>query len=338
MNVSDANRLGLDYLAASAGLPYRGPIRDVHSHINDAASAGVYLRVADAFGIGRTWTMTQLEKIDEIREAHPGRFDFIAVPNHEARDTPGTFTTDWYRRIEGFAAKGVKLCKFWAAPRGLDMSDELGWIDAPHRRVGMDLARDAGMMFMTHVGDPDTWFQTKYSDTTKYGTKDDHYDAFRRVLDRYGDVTWIAAHMAGSPEDLERVQGLLDDYPNLYIDTSAAKWMVREVSRHPEEVAAFLRGNVGRVMFGSDIVTNPENMHADWGGGQGGVDLYASRYWSLRTLWETSYQGPSPIVDPDLTMVDPSLDEKSTAAMHGLRLDEATLRGLYHDAAARVLG
>ena len=337
MPLSDANRLGLDYRAEAAALPYRGPILDVHSHINEADSAAVYLQAADVYGIIKTWTMTQLEEVDAVRERHPGRFEFIAVLNHEARDVPGTFTTDWYRRLEGFAEKGVKIAKFWAAPRGLDMSDELGWIDAPHRRVGMDLARDAGMMFMTHVGDPDTWFSAKYSDASRYGTKDDHYQAFRRVLDDYHDVTWIAAHMGGSPESLGRVQRLLDDYPRLYLDTSATKWMVREVSKHPEEVADFLRRNAGRIMFGSDIVTNRENMNSAWGDGQGGFDLYASRYWALRTLWETQYVGESPIVDPDLHMVDPTLPERSVAMMHGLGLDDATLRALYHDTAAELL-
>ena len=46
-------------------------------------------------------------------------------------------------------------------------------------------------------------------------------------------------------------------------------------------------------------------------------DLFASRYWALRTLLETSYDGPSPIVDPDLPLVDPSLPATATAHLRG---------------------
>ena len=38
---------------------------------------------------------------------------------------------------------------------------------------------------------------------------------------------------------------------------------------------------------------------------QEAMDLYASRYWALRHLFESRYDGPSPIADPDLAMVDP---------------------------------
>ncbi|MHC4590503.1 MAG: hypothetical protein ACYTAQ_14535 [Planctomycetota bacterium] len=36
---------------------------------------------------------------------------------------------------------------------------------------------------------------------------------------------------------------------------------------------------------------------------QEAFDLYASRYWALRTLFETDHVGPSPIADPDLALV-----------------------------------
>ena len=130
--------------------------------------------------------------------------------------------------------------------------------------------------------------------------------------------------MAGSPEDLERVQRLLDDYPQLHVDTSATKWMTRELSKHPDALADLLRRNPGRVLFGSDIVANDENID---------FDLYASRYWALRTLLETDYVGPSPIVDPDLPMIDPSLPDTTTATLRGAQLDHETLRMVYHQAA-----
>ncbi len=328
--LSPANRLGLDYRAEARTLPYAGPIVDVHVHLQNVACAELFFEVAALYGVGKVWSMTQLEQVDAMRQRFGERIDFIAVPNYADRENdPAVFTTDWLRRIDAFAEKGVRVCKFWAAPRGRDWDAEAMRLDSPARFEQMRLARSLGMTFMAHVADPDTWFATHYADAGKYGRKDEHYDAFRRALDAFGDVTWLAAHMAGTPEDLERLQGLLDDYPRLYIDTSATKWMVRELSRHePGALADFLRRNAGRVLFGSDIVATEANMD---------FDLYASRYWSLRTLLETRYDGPSPIVDPDLPLLDPSLPETATAELRGVGLDDATLATLYHDAAARVL-
>ena len=325
--LNPANRLGLDYRAEAALFAYRGPIYDVHSHINTLEAAELYFQVADLFGITQTWSMTQLEHIDAIREAFGSRIQFIAVPNYPNHEDPATFTTDWLKRIELFAQKGVKICKFWAAPRARDFMADAG-LDAPIRTEAMRLAQSLGMMFMTHVSDPDTWFATHYKDTKVYGSKLDQYVPFERRLDEFGDVPWIAAHMGGWPEDLDFLQQLLDRHDNLYLDTSATKWMVRELSKHPDELADFLARNPGRVMFGSDIVATTENRD---------FDLYASRYWSLRTLLETDYQGQSPIVDPDLPMIDPTLPDTTTAKMHGSNLPTPTLEMVYHQAAHRLL-
>jgi len=328
MPKSDANRLGLAYRAEAQQLPCRGPIWDVHSHINDIESARVYFQVARLFGIEKTWSMTQLEHVDDIRDEFGDRIEFIAVPNYTARHKPDTFTTDFLRRIEAFREKGVTMVKFWAAPRGRDFSEHLA-LDTPLRREAMNLARSLGMKFMTHVSDPDTWFASHYKDHRRYGTKWQQFEPLERLLDDFGDVTWIAAHLAGHPEDLEHLQRLLDRHTNLYLDTSATKWMIRELSKHPRDYLQFCRANPGRILFGSDIVTSRTNLS---------FDLYASRYWALRTFYETDYDGPGPIVDPDLSLLDPSLPRETTATLRGALFDPATLASVYHHAARRLLG
>ncbi|MCC7407064.1 MAG: amidohydrolase family protein, partial [Phycisphaeraceae bacterium] len=224
--------------------------------------------------------------------------------------------------------KGVKVCKFWAAPRGLDKWDQM-WIDSPIRLRSMKLARELGMTLMVHVADPDTWFATKYADGSKYGTKRDHYARFEHMLAMFPDTDWWAAHMAGSPEDLDFLQGLLDRWPRLRVDTSATKWMVRELSKHADVLRDFLARNPGRVMFGTDIVADPANLS---------FDLFASRFWALRTLLETDFDGPSPIVDPDLSLVDPSLPTESTAHLRGASVGPATLADVYVGACRGLLG
>ncbi len=326
---NDANRLGLLYRHEAARLPYVGPLWDVHQHIQDVAAAKLFFEVAELFGVEKVWTMTQLEHVDALKAQYGDRLNFIAVPNFNAnRNDPEAFTSDWLHRLEGFREKGCRIAKIWAAPRGRDFAPGVFELDSPLRRRGIQLAYELDMMFMTHVSDPDTWFATKYADSGKYGTKAQQYEPLHRLLDQYGDVPWIAAHMGGDPEHLDHLQAMLDRHPNLYLDTSATKWMVRELSRKPDELRDFARRNAGRLLFGSDIVADSKDA---------GFDLFASRYWALRTMFETDYDGLSPIVDPDLAMVDPSLPKDSVANLRGASIDPATLAMIYKDAAQRLL-
>ena len=105
--------------------------------------------------------------------------------------------------------------------------------------------------------------------------------------------------------------------------------MIRELSKHPHDFLALCRAHPGRIMFGSDIVTSKANVSHD---------LYASRYWALRTLYETDYEGPSPIVDPDLSLLNPTLPRESTANLCGAMFDPTTLKTVYHDAAEGFFG
>jgi hypothetical protein len=55
-------------------------------------------------------------------------------------------------------------------------------------------------------------------------------------------------------------------------------------------------------------------------------------------MCETSYEGESPIADPDLMMVEPSrYDDMSAPALRGKALPRDLLLSLYHDAASRLL-
>ena len=147
---------------------------------------------------------------------------------------------------------------------------------------------------MVHVADPDAWFKTAYADSAKFGTKPQQYEGLERMLQMFPDLTWIGAHMGGDVEHPDHLEALLEKYPHLYFDTSATKWQVREASRHPDAVRALICRYPDRFFFGSDLVTRHtlEREH------------YVSRYWCQRTLWESDWQGPSPIADGDFKAED----------------------------------
>lgn len=356
--MNPANRLGLDYQAEAARFArssYRQTaIIDAHTHVNGLESTRVFKRVARLYGLGMIYSMTKLKEVEAIRDIMDGRIRFIAVPNYWAEDDRKYhMTTGFVKRIEQYHALGSRIAKFWAAPRAVEYAIEMGdpallRLDAPHSIEAMQVAVDLGMIFMTHVADPDTWFATKYRDASVYGTKRQQYEPFEELLDRFGQP-WIAAHMGGWPEDLEFLTGLMNRHQNLHLDTSATKWMVRELSRHSrEELLTFLQAFRGRVLFGSDIVVAEEHLRPPADGEKEvysranapkeAFELYASRYWSLRTLFETDYRGQSPIADPDLAMTEPDqYTDLDAPPLLGRSLPTDILRSIYHDAAHELL-
>lgn len=351
-----ANLHAWDYRAKAKdlGTP-AAPIIDIHIHVNGPGASRIYRDVADLFGIDRLLTQTRPNEAAAVAEALGPRVSFMAVPDWAHPDKGHAFRQGFLDALPFWAdTYRSRIVKFWAAPRlweivGGDPSDVCP-LDSPWRVRAAELATQLGMMFMCHVADPDTWFATKYADPSKFPPKPAHYVALERMLDRFTSP-WIAAHMGGWPEDLDFLSGLLERHPNLYLDTSATKWMVRELSRHPTPKARdfFIRWQ-DRILFGSDIVTledhlapradaPPTSTMSDLASSpEEAFDLYASRYWALRTMLETPHVGPSPIADPDLHMTDPARhDPLDAPILRGLSLPHDVLTKIYRTNALRVV-
>ncbi len=310
------NRVGFDFRSPMPRPKVKGAVIDWHVHIAAARHGRLWFEAADHYGIDCFCTMTPLEEAVSLHRDYPGRLHFIAIPRW-GQWTEG-FVDEWLRRIEAFYNLGSRVVKFWFAPPAIG---DRGWrIDSELFRPLLREARDRGMAIMSHVGDPEIWYRTRYADAAKYGTRDEHYRMWENVLGEYRDTPWIAAHLAGNPEDLGRLQGLFDRWPNLYMDCSATKWISRELSLRRDEAREFFIRNQDRILFGTDQVT----------GDQRDFDFLASRFWVHRKLWETSHVGESPILDPDLP-------HEMQPKLRGLALPDGCLQKIYHDNATRLL-
>ncbi len=313
--VSPANRIGIDYQAVPARR-INVPIVDIHAHVRNVESARLFLEVALRYGVRKVVTMTGIDQVDPLMAEFPDFLEFNAVPNWRAFGVTPEFGQSWMADLASFRQRGARLCKFWMAPparerNGLTLEHEF-------LRPVIDHALDLGYEFMVHIGDPSVWWRpgAKYADNAKVGTKRDQYSQLESFLMRVSPRRVIGAHMGGTVEDLPFLQSLLDRFPNYFIDTSATKWIVREVAWQPEEVGAFVTKNAERVLFGSDLVTETKY----------DFDHYASRYWSHQMMWESAYRGESPIEDPDAP--NPPL-------LSGVNLGEDVLRKIYVENAAR---
>src|SRR5258706_8654328 len=317
-NPPEYNRVGIDFRRPMPRPKVRGSVIDFHCHLLAARHARVWFEAAAHYGIDHFVTMCQLEEAMGLQRDWGDRLQFIAVPAW--RDTSPQWIDNWMNRLEGFYNIGSRIVKFHMAPG--TMATRNYRLDSPALAPFFREIAARRMAVMTHVGDPDTWYHGKYAaDVPKYGTRDEHYQMWESVLARHPkDLPWIGAHMGGNPEDLGRLQRLLDTYPNLYLDCSATRWMVREISKRRESAREFFIRNADRILFGSDQVSGDDRE----------FDFLASRFWAHRKLWETAYIGPSPIFDPDLP-------EDQQPTMHGLALPDHVLQKLYHDNAMKVM-
>ena len=332
------NVTGIDY-GDRRHLRYAGPpLIDVHAHVMltrpsdppqgppagtgpgaSSDQAATMLDVAAEFGIERTYSMCPPDDIPALRERFGPRLGFNG-PIQKKPDEPDDVA---YKLLDRYLGLGVEMIKFWAAPRGRERGL---FVDAPWRVEAVRRARAAGLrIVMAHVADPDVWFRTVYTDPAKYGTKADQYVGLERLLQEFPDVTWIAAHMGGDPEHADHLEALLERYPHLLIDTSATKWQVREVSAHRDAVRGLVRRHPDRFLFGSDLVTRHHLVR----------EHYVSRYWCQRTLWESRWEGRSPIADPDYKH-EPG--EPATPLLRGVDLPGDVLEQVYQGNARRLLG
>lgn len=337
MLIPEYNVTGIDY-ADRSHFRYDGPLLDFHAHVmrtrptdppqgpvpghGPGASvdqAARMLEVAEAFGIEQTVTMCVPDDIEPLREHFGDRLVFNGPIAKTGADAPDD---EAYRTLDRYLELGVKVIKLWSAPRGRERGL---FVDAPWRIEAVRRARAAGVrLVMVHVADPDTWFRTVYADAAKFGTKAAQYVGLERLLEMFPDMTWIGAHMGGDPEHPDHLHALLEKYPHLHLDTSATKWQVREVSAHPTAMRALICRFADRFLFGSDLVTRHTLERAH----------YESRYWCQRTLWESAWQGPSPIADPDWK---PAEGAPATPPLHGLELPAEVLDAVYYRNACRLL-
>jgi hypothetical protein len=355
-----SNRFAWDYalLAERLGPPVK-PIIDVHAHVNGPEATRVFDAVRRRFGVERVYSMSQFAQCDAVQQVMGDAVRFTAFPVFSGSDKNAAHRREYLDLLEKYRIRyGSRMLKLWASPRLRDIIPDtagLPWgatdlieIDSPWRVKVCQKGVELGMMFMVHIADPDTWFATKYANPGVYGTKAQQYEGLERMLDRF-QSPWIAAHMGGWPEDIAFLDGLLSRHPNLHLDTSATKWVVRALGSQPTPaVRAFFRKWTGRILFGSDIVVQDDHLRPSKSGPtpmgdladspEAADDLYASRYWALRTMFETDYDDQSPIADPDLKLIDPARhDDDSAPRLGGLSLEPDLLASIYHDAAADLV-
>lgn len=311
------NRTGISYRRPMPRAKVRGSVIDAHCHLLADRHADLYFAVADHFNIDLFFSMGPLDEAMALQRRWGHRIHFIAVPNWQRLTEPDVIDT-WMRHLEAFYNLGSRIAKLHMAPGTIKRTGLT--FDHPGIQQVLHDIRDRGMIIMTHVGDPQIWYDGKYNQDPAFGTREKHYALWEEQLEAFRGTPWIGAHLGGNPEDLVRLQSLLDRFPDLVLDLSATRWIVREVGARRDEMREFIVRNQNRLLWGSDQVTGDTR---DW-------DFLASRWWAHRKLWETAYNDTTPIYDPDLPA-------DRQPRLHGLALPDQVIQKIYHDNAANLM-
>ena len=134
-------------------------------------------------------------------------------------------------------------------------------------------------------------------------------------------------HFGNAPEDPALVARMLDEHPNLYIDTAAR---VPEIGRHPaDKMRAFFDKYQDRILLGTDTGIGPAQEDMMYGSNGANPPTAADEDRFFKATWryfETSdrqFEHPTPI--------------QGRWKIDGLGLSEAILRKVYFENAAKLL-
>ncbi len=296
-------------------LKYDGAIFDAHTHVVDSEALPLMVDIGNEYGVVKTSLIVHGNGIKAIENMYPNRFIFAKyfsgwILFAEAMDK----IIPEVNRLEeqGYGAAKVHFAPFWIERLQGEKSVP------PMNDEGYDqffgTLSDLDIPVMIHVGDPDTYFATRYSDQAAFGTKEEHIEALEQRLDRSPKLRLQVAHFAAQPEPhrLDNLDRMLSTYKNLKIDTSSARWMSRELSKDTKRARDLFIKHSDRIMFGTDCLARGLER-----------DYYDGRYLSLRLLLETEVRNvPLPFVDIDTV-------ETGGTIINGLNLPERVLHRIY---------
>ena len=274
------------------------------------------VEIGEGFGVKESLLICHsLDTKNYAEGKYPGRFIFAKYFSGAMRFDNGVEPI--LKEIATLRDEGYHMAKMQSAPvmRGRTSAtlEELRMDEDEMARM-FDAMKDEGIPFLLHLSDPDTYYATRYIDSSIYTSKERDLRELEGVLKRHGSMKLQLAHF-GSQSEIHRLDNLarwFDTYPNFNIDTSSARWVSRELSKDPKRAREFIIKYQDRIVFGTDCVTwRPER------------DYYEGRYLALRLLLETAVEHrPLPFPDAD------TIDSGGTF-INGLNLPKDVLRKIY---------
>ena len=251
---------------------------DVHNHLGGGKErltsdrVKQYLAELDAAGVRTVvnldggWGERLKETLSALDEAYPKRFLTFALLNFDGIDNANWGRREARRLEESFkaGAKGLKFHKSLGLTYRYRNGKLMG-VDDPKLDPVWRMCAKHNRPVVIHVADPAAFFTPLDRFNERWHELGDHPswlfhgDQFpsrdevlmqrNRAIARHPKTTFICAHFANNPEDLETVGKWLKRYPNMYIDIDAR---ISELGRQPYTARKFFLKYQDRIMFGTD--------------------------------------------------------------------------------------
>jgi predicted TIM-barrel fold metal-dependent hydrolase len=318
------------------------PCIDVHNHLGRwllpggwmAPDVSALLETMDSCDVqtvvnldGR-WGPELSENVARLDAAHPGRFVTFCHFDWSVLARPGGFDAlpGQLREAVERGARGIKVWKDLGLTHR-DAAGELVLPDDPRLDEAFDTAGELGLPVLIHTADPIAFFEPLDAHNERLEELAENPDwwfggpgmpTFDRLIDalagragRSPGTTFVAAHVGGCAEDLGRVTRMLDEHPNLHVDTGGR---MAELGRQPRAFRRLVERHPDRVVFGTDAFPVASEDYRLW-------------FRFLETDDEAFEYAPGEDVPP-----------QGRWAVSAVDLPAALLPGVYHDNAARFLG
>lgn len=259
------------------------PFIDVHNHqfgMNtqdlsklvadmDALNMGVLVNLSGR-GFSQQWedgTSTITGAIANVRKNYPKRFMVFTNPELKGIGSPG-YGARAAKQIEDDVKAGAVGMKVY---KSLGFS---GIKDTDGKRVAVSDPRldpiwakcgELGIPVIIHTADPksfwdpmdrynERWLELKTHAGRKRSSNDPvPFDSLMKeqhaVFARHPKTTFINAHMGWYPNDLRKLDSLMQKFPNMYVEIGA---VIAELGRQPRASKQFFTKWQDRILFGKD--------------------------------------------------------------------------------------
>ena len=262
------------------------PVIDAHNHlagrnsgISPAAAAESLIAKMEEYNIRMIVDLDGKlgevgEKQLQMSEAHPDKFVTFVRVDFSTLDEPD-FANQINKRVDEYVRRGAGGIKF-LKELGLVVKDSSGkYIKPcdPRLKPIWEAAAKHDIPVTIHIGDPIAFFDPideyneRYEELIvhpnwsfadpQYYQFDELVESGMKLMGDNPDTRFIIPHVGGIAEDLRRVGKMLDEFPNMYIDTAER---IAELGRQPYSAREFIIKYQDRILYGTDLMPNDGNV------------------------------------------------------------------------------
>jgi hypothetical protein len=245
----------------------------------DAANVALNICLDGQAGLSTAELIQRLQTLAPDRYVMFVRMDAVGGGDKDDQSTWAIHEPDFGERMADKLTESVRL-----GGAGLKLLKDLGlvWRDREGKLIRPDDPRfdpvwaragELGIPVLWHCADPLAFFEPidernerweelhRRPDWSFHGrdfpTHQELIDAQLRVIERHPQTTFICAHMDNLPEQLGKLSEYLDQYPNMYVETSAR---IAELGRQPYTSRRFFLKYQDRILFGTDGPGTPDKL------------------------------------------------------------------------------